>query len=125
MIVEIQFINKIGDFFSRLFQSKKEKREQDALLLQESYDLLKELEQNRDLPQAERKDLVDYTNLLLQKTKEIRSRKNRAIARHIRGFAQRNCLAGVIPDSELERVHKETIELLERMQTEFGFGGPR
>ncbi len=124
MVVEIQFIKKINDFFSRLFQSKKEKREQDALLLQESYDLLKELEQNRDLPQAERKDLVDYTNLLLQKTKEVRIRKNRAIARHIRGFAQRNCLAGVIPDSELERVHKETGELIALMKTGLGFGEP-
>lgn len=125
MTVEIKFIKTMGDFFSRLFQSKKEKREQDALLLQESYGLLKELEQGWDAPQAERKDLVDYTNLLLQKAREIRTRKNKAIARHIRRFAQSNCLAGVIPDSELERVHKETGELIERMQTEFGFDGPR
>ena len=38
MIVEIKFIEKMGDFFSKLFQSKKEKREKDALLLQGSYD---------------------------------------------------------------------------------------
>jgi hypothetical protein len=125
MIVEIKFIKSMGDFFSRLFQSKKEKQEHDALLLQGSYDLLKELEETWDLPAAERKDFVDYTNLLLQKTREIRARKNKAIARHIRRFAERNCLAGVIPDSEMRRVHKETGELLERMQTELGFGGPR
>lgn len=113
MNVEIKFINKMGDFFSRLFQSKKEKREQDALLLRGAYDLLKELELTWDAPPAERKDLVDYTNLLLQKTKEIRTRKNKAIARHIRRFAERNCLAGVIPDSELKRVHKETEELID------------
>lgn len=115
MIVEIKFIKTIGDFFSRLFQSKKEKREQDALLLKESYDLLNELEQTWSLPRAERRDLVDYTNLLLQKTKEIRLRKNKAIARHIRAFAKRNCLAGVIPDAEMERVHKETVALLEKI----------
>jgi hypothetical protein len=125
MIVEIKFIKQMGDFFSKLFQSKKEKQEHDALLLQESYNLLKELEQGWGAPPAERKDLVDYTNLLLQKVREVRLRKNKAIARHIRRFAERNCLAGVIPDSELRRVHKETEELLERMQTELGFGGPR
>lgn len=118
--MEIKFIKNIGDFFSRLFQSKKEKREQDALLLKESYGLLNELEQTWNLPRAERKDLVDYTNLLLQRTKEIRLRKNKAIARHIRAFAQRNCLAGVIPDKEMERVHRETVELLEKMRTALG-----
>lgn len=113
MIVETRIIKKIADFFSRLFQSREKKREQDALLLQKSYDLLKELEQTWDAPPAERKDLVDYTNLLLQNAQEIRTRKNKAIARHIRRFAERNCLAGVIPKSELERVHKETEELLD------------
>jgi hypothetical protein len=114
MIAETKLSKSIGEFLSRLFQSKKEKSERDANLLQESYKLLKELEQNWDAPPPERKDLVDYTNLLLQKAQEIRSRKNKAIARHIRNFAQRNCLAGVIPDSELERVRKETVELLEK-----------
>jgi hypothetical protein len=120
MIVEIKFIKTIGDFFSGLFQSKKEKKEQDASLLQESYDLLKELDQTWGAPPAERKDLVDYTNLLLQKAQEIRTRKNKTIARHMRDFAKRNCLAGVIPASELERVHKETEELIELMKTEQG-----
>ncbi len=95
------------------------------MFLQQSYDLLKELEETWDLPTAERKDFVDYTNLLLQKVQEIRLRKNKAIANKIRRFARRNCLAGVIPDSELERMHKETVELLERMQTTLGLGGPR
>jgi hypothetical protein len=113
MIAETRLLKGIVDFFSKLFQSKKEKREQDALLLKESYDLLKELEQAWEVPPAKRIDLVDYTNLLLQKAHEIRSRKNRAIARHIRRFAQRNCLAGVIPDSEMERVYQETKELLD------------
>ena len=112
MIAETKLIKKMGDFFSRLFQSKREKKEQDALLLQESYDLLKELEQKWPASADERIDLVDYTNLLLQKAQEIRIRKNKVIARHIRAFAKRNCLAGVIPASELERVHKETEELL-------------
>jgi hypothetical protein len=125
MIVEIKFIEKIGGFFSRMFKSKKEKKEQDAAHLQEAFDLLKELEQTWDLPPTERKDLVDYTNLLLQKAQEIRTRKNKVIARNIRRFAQRNCLAGVIPDFEMERVHKETEELLERMQADLGFGEPR
>ena len=97
-----------------MFQNKKEKREQDALLLKEAHDLLEELEQTWDAPPAQRIDLVDTTNLLLQKAQEIRSRKNKAIARHIRAFAQKNCLAGVIPDSEMKRVHKETEELLEK-----------
>lgn len=118
MIAETKLVKKMSEFFSGLFQSKKEKREQDATLLQEAYGLLNELEQTWNLPRTERKDLVDYTNLLLQKAREIRSRKNKAIARHIRAFAQRNCLAGVIPDSEMERVHKETVELLEKMNLE-------
>lgn len=101
-----------------MFQSKKEKKEQDALLLQESYDLLKELEQTRNDPPDRGIDLVDYTNLLLQKAHEIKTRKNKAIAHQIRAYAQRNCLAGVIPDSEMERVHKETKELLEMMNLE-------
>jgi hypothetical protein len=118
MIAETKLIKNIGEFFSRLFQSKKEKKEKDALLLKESYDLLKELERTWEVPQAKRIDLVDYTNLLLQKTHEIRMRKNRVIARNLRKFAQRNCLAGVIPTSEMERVHKETVELLEKMNIE-------
>ncbi|UCE40890.1 MAG: hypothetical protein JSV17_15820 [Candidatus Aminicenantes bacterium] len=113
MIAETRLIKSIGEFFSKLFQSKKEKIANDASLLKESYDLLKELEQTWQAPPAERKDLVDTTNLLLQKTQEMRLGKNKAIARHIRAFAQRNCLAGVIPDSEMERVHKETKELLD------------
>ena len=120
MIAETKLIKSIGEFFSRLFQSKKEKRERDATLLQESYDLLKELEQTWDAPPTERKDLVDYTNLLLQKAQEIRSRKSKAIARHMRAFAHRNCLAGVIPDAELERVHKETEDLLTKLKIQLG-----
>lgn len=114
MIAETKLIKMLGDFMSRLFQSNKEKKEHDAPLLREAYDLLKELDQTWDAPPVERVDLVDTTNLLLQKTQEIRSRKNKAIARLIRAFAQRNCLAGVIPASEMERVHKETGELLEK-----------
>ena len=113
MIAETKLIKTIGEFFSRLFQRKKEKKEQDTLLLKESYDLLKELEQTWEVPPGKRIDLVDYTNLLLQKAHEIRLRKNKAIARQIRDFAHRNCLAGVIPDSEMERVHQETKDLLD------------
>jgi hypothetical protein len=114
MIAETRIFKRMLEFFARLFQSRKEKREKDALLLKESYGLLKELEQTWEAPQEKRIDLVDYTNLLLQKAHEMRLRKNKAIARHIQTFAKRNCLAGVIPDSEMERVHKETAELLEK-----------
>jgi hypothetical protein len=113
MIAETRLFKSVSEFFSRLLQSKKEKREKDAILLRGSYDLLKELEQTWDLPRPQRKDLVDVTNLLLQNAKEMRSRKYKALANQIRDFAQRNCLAGVIPDAELERVHKETEQLLE------------
>ena len=116
MIVEVKIIEKIGAFFSRMFQSKKEKREQDELHLKKALDLLKELEETWDLPPAERKDLVDYTNLLIQNAQEIRMRKNKAVVRDIRAFSKRNCLAGVIPKSELERVHTETLELLGKMK---------
>jgi hypothetical protein len=116
MIVEIKFIEKIGDFFTRMFQNKKEKRERDASHLKKAYDLLKELEETWDLPLSERRDLVDYTNLLLQNAQEIRLRKNKAIVRDIRAFSKRNCLAGVIPKSELERVYNETLELLGKMK---------
>jgi hypothetical protein len=115
MIAETRLFKAIGEFFSRLFQSKKEKKEQDALLLKESYDLLKELEQTWEVPTAKRIDLVDYTNLLLQNAQGMRLRKNKAISRQIRAFVQRNCLAGVIPDSEMERVRKETKELLDSL----------
>ena len=64
-------------------------------------------------------------NLLLQNVQEIRLRKNKALARHIRAFARRNCLAGVIPDAEMERVHKETLELLARLRDDQGFSEPR
>ena len=111
---------KMADFLSRLFQSRKEKKEREASLLQESYDLLKELERKWSVSADESIDLVDYTNLLLQNAKEIKTRKNKAIALNIRGFAKRNCLAGVIPTSELERVRRETKELMELMMTDLG-----
>ena len=118
MIAETRLIKKMSDFLSRMFQSKKEKREKDTILLKESYELLKELESNLKDPSGQRIDLVDYTNLLLQKAHEMRLRKSKAIARQIRAYSQRNCLAGVIPDSEMERVHKETTELMEMMNLE-------
>lgn len=118
MIAETKIIKSLAEFFSRMFQSKKEKREKDAYLLREAYDLLKELERTWDAPPAKRVDLVDTTNFLLQKVQEIKLRKNKTIARQIRAFAQRNCLAGVIPNSEMERVHKETVVLLEKMNLE-------
>ncbi len=115
MIAETRSIKKMADFLSRLFQSRKEKKEREASLLQESYDLLKELERKWSVSADESIDLVDYTNLLFHNAKEIKTRKNKATARNIRAFAQRNCLAGVIPDSEMERVRRETEELLEKM----------
>jgi len=120
MIGEIKIIKMIKDFFSRSFHSRKEKKERDASLLQDSYNLLSELKQSWELPQSERLDLVDYTNLLLQKAHEVKIRKNKPLARHLLLFAKRNCLAGSIPDSEIKRVHQETEELLERMKKELG-----
>jgi hypothetical protein len=102
MIVETAAVKKILGFFRRMFQSRREQKEQ-------------EMEQSWKVPSAERKDLVDYTNLLFDKANRIKRRENKELAREIRSFAQRNCLAGVIPDSELERVHKETGQLLEKM----------
>jgi len=116
MIVETEAVKKILGFFRRMFQSRREQKEQEVKLLQESYDLLKELEQSWKVLSAERKDLVDYTNLLFDKAKRINRRENKELAREMRSFAKRNCLAGVIPDSELERVHKETGQLLEKMR---------
>ena len=118
MIGEIKFIKMTKDFFSKSFQGRKKKKERDASLIQDSYNLLNELKQSWELPQDERLDLVDYSNLLFQKAREIKIRKNKSLARHMVLFAKRNCLAGSIPDSEIKRVHRETEELLERMKTE-------
>lgn len=118
MIMETRIIKKIAGFFSRLFQSREKKKEREASLLQKSYDLLNELEKKWSASADVRIDLVDYTNLLLQNAKEIKTRKNKAIARNIRGFAKRNCLAGVIPITELERVRRETEELIREMNPE-------
>jgi len=115
----MKFINQIGVFFKRLFQSKKEKKEKDDSLLQGAYDLLMELTQKWTASPAEGIDLVDYTNLLLQKAKEVSRRKNKPIVREIQRFAKKNCLAGVIPESELERVRKETKELLALLTRSF------
>lgn len=120
MIGEIKIIKMIKDFFSSFFQSRKKKKERDTSLIQDSYNLLNELRQSWELPQADRLDLVDYTNLLFQKAHEIKIRKNKSLARSLLSFAKRNCMAGSIPDSEIKRVHRETEELLERMKTELG-----
>lgn len=84
----------------------------DVMLLREAHALLKELESTWTLTSEKTKDLVDYTNLLLEKSANIRLRENKAIAREIRGFARRNCYAGSLPLSESERIHKETQGLL-------------
>jgi len=118
--VETKFIKTIGDFFSRSLQHRKRKIERDASLLQESLSLLQELRQSWELPHTERLDLVDYTNLLLQKANEVKFRKNKPLALHLVSFAKRNCMAGSIPDKEMERVHRETEELIERLKTDLG-----
>jgi hypothetical protein len=112
MIVEIKIIDSIIQFFTRLFQSKKEQKKKDISLLHEAYDLLKELESTWALPSTKTKDLVDYTNLLLEKSASIRLRENKIIAREIHKFAQRNCYAGALPSSESERILRETQDLL-------------
>lgn len=114
--METKFIKSIGGFFSRSFQNRKNKKERDASFLQESFNLLQELKKSWALPPKERLDLVDYTNLLHQKAREIKIRKNKPLARDLLLFAKRNCLAGSIPESEIERVHRETDELIERMK---------
>jgi hypothetical protein len=85
---------------------------EDISHLHEIHDLLKELESTWTLPSAQTGDLVDYTNLLLERSKSIRGRKNRAFAREVRDFAQRNCYAGALPLSESQRIQKETQDLL-------------
>jgi hypothetical protein len=112
MIADIKIIDSIIQFFSRIFRSKKEQKREDLSLLHEIQDLLKELESTWTLPSTKSRDLVDYTNLLLEKSKSIRRRENRAFAREVRDFAQRNCYAGALPLSESERIQKETQDLL-------------
>ena len=118
MIVETKFITSIRDFFLRSFQHRKNKMERDVSLLRESFDLLKELRQSWETSQAKHIDLVDYTNLLLQKAQEIKIRKNKPLARDLLLFAKRNCLAGSIPHTEIKRVQRETEELITRMKNE-------
>lgn len=112
---EIKIIDSLIQFFSRILRSKKEQKREDILLLHEIHDLLKGLESTWTLPSTQTGDLVDYTNLLIEKSKSIRRRENRAFAREVRDFAQRNCYAGALPLSESERIQKETQELLIRI----------
>lgn len=112
MIVDIKIIDSVIQFLSRIFRSKKEKKREDLSLLHEIFDLLKELESTGTLPSTKKRDLVDYTNLLFEKSKSIRCRENRTLAREVLEFSKRNCYAGALPLSESERIHKETQELL-------------
>jgi len=112
MIADIKIIDSIIQFFSRFFRSKKEKKKEDLSLLHGIHNLLKELESTWTLPTTKTRDLVDYTNLLLEKSKSLRRRENRKISREVRDFAQRNCYAGALPLSESERIQKETQDLL-------------
>ena len=115
MIAEIKIIDSIIQFFSRTFQSKKEKKREDTSLLHEIHDLLNELESMWTMPSTKTGDLVDYTNLLLEKSKGIRRRENRALGREVRDFAQRNCYAGALPLPESERIHQETKDLFKKI----------
>jgi len=116
MIGDIKIIESIVQFFSRIFRSKKERKKKDISLLHETHDLLKELESTWTLPSTKTRDLVDYTNLLLEKSACIRRRKNKAIAREVRSFAQRNCYAGALPLSESKRILKETQDLIMKIE---------
>jgi len=116
MIGDIKIIESIAQFLSRLFRSKKERKTKDTSLLQETHDLLKELESTWTLPSTKTRDLVDYTNLLLEKSASIRHRENKAIAREVRSFAHRNCYAGALPLSESERILKETQDLIIKIE---------
>lgn len=112
MIEKIKIIDSIVQFFSRIFRSKKEQKREDLLHLHEIHDLLKGLESTWTLSSTKTRDLVDYTNLLLEKSASIRRRENKAISREVRSFAQRNCYAGALPLSESERILKETQDLI-------------
>jgi hypothetical protein len=116
MIGDIKIIESIVQFFSRTFRSKKERKKKDISLLHETHDLLKELESTWTLPSTKTRDLVDYTNLLLEKSKSIRRRENRTIAREVSSFAQRNCYAGALPLSESERILEETQDLIKKIE---------
>ena len=107
-------------FFKSFSIKKKEQKKEETKLLREAYEILKALEQTWIVPQTIRTDLVDSTNLLLQKVQMIKSRTNKELAKEIRDYAKRNCCAGAIPSSESKRIHKETeclrIKLKEKLE---------
>ena len=115
-IGEAKIIEIIIGFFKSLFIKKQEQKKEETKLLYEAYDILKVLEQTWTVPAMIRRDLVDSTNLLLQKVRMIKRKTNKNIAKEIRDYAKRNCYAGAIPTSESKRIHKETEFLRKKLR---------
>lgn len=107
-IGEAKTIDIIIGFFKSIFIKKQEQKKEETKLLYEAYDILKVLEQTWTVPSKITRDLVDSTNLLLQKVRTIKRKTNKDIAKEIRDYAKRNCCAGAIPTSESKRIHEET-----------------
>ncbi|MCJ7580434.1 MAG: hypothetical protein MUP98_07850 [Candidatus Aminicenantes bacterium] len=107
-IREIKIIDIFIGFFKSFFIKKQEKKKEETKLLYEAYEILKVLEQTWTVPSTIRTDLVDSTNLLLQKVQMIKRKTNKDMAKEIRGYAKRNCYAGALPISESKRIHEET-----------------
>ena len=107
-IGEAKTIDIIIGFFKSIFIKKHEQKKEETKLLYEAYDILKALEQTWTVPSTIRRDLVDSTNLLLQKVRPIKRKANKDMAKEIRNYARRNCYAGALPTSESKRIHKET-----------------
>ena len=112
-IRETKIIDIFIGFFKSFFIDKQEKKKEETKLLYEVYEILKALEQTWTVPSTIRRDLVDSTNLLLQKVQTIKNKTNKAMAKEIRDYAKRNCCAGALPESESKRIHEET-ELLRK-----------
>lgn len=115
-IGEAKIIDIIIGFFKSNFTKKQEQKKEETKLLYEAYDILKALEQTWTVTSTIRRDLVDSTNLLLQKVRTIKRKTNKDLAKEIRDYAKRNCYAGAIPTSESKRIHEETEFLRKKLR---------
>ena len=115
-IGEAKIIDNLIRFFKSIFIKKQDRKNDEMKLLYEAYEILKVLEQTWTVPSTIKGNLVDSTNLLLQKVRTIKTKTNKNIAKEIRDYAKRNCCSGAIPMSELKRIHKETEILRKKLR---------
>ena len=78
VLVSNMIDNIIFNIDYNLFIKKQEQKKEETKLLYEAYDILKVLEQTWTVPAMIRRDLVDSTNLLLQKVRMIKRKTLRA-----------------------------------------------